>query len=178
MREEDGRNVTVVSLLNQARQGRARQCLTDAATASARKNDVKAMEAYAEAARLQPLNREIRERLAHIAGGRAGQEDAEAARFLSQGAFEEGVAALERAQSLAPSPERAARLEKTQTALEFQKGMEFYNAKQYAQAIFQFQKVLGRDPNHAEAKRHLQYAQKFASDSGTEQVQSRFSMLE
>lgn len=174
----EGQNVTVVSLLNQAKQMRAQQCLELAKSALATGKQSEATLLYQEAIQLQPLVRAYREGLGRVLLGSAASADAEAEILLAQGNLVEGVKALERAQAMTPTPEREKRLERAQVALEFQTGMEHYNTKQYAPAIFQFQKVLARDPEHSEAKRYLQFAQRFAQDTTTEQVQSRFSMLE
>jgi len=56
--------------------------------------------------------------------------------------------------------------------------MAAYNEKRYSEAVFQFKKVLARDPGHAEAKRYLNFAQKFAQDATTESLTDRFSRLE
>ncbi len=174
----DGQNVTVVSLLNQAKQMRAQQSIEQAKSALSTSEQAEATEGYREAVRLQPLVRAYREGLGRVLAGSAASADVSAEALLAQGKLVEGVQALERAQAITPTQERAQRLERAQIALEFQAGMEQYNAKQYAPAVFQFQKVLARDPEHGEAKRYLQFAQRFLQDTTTEQVQSRFSMLE
>jgi tetratricopeptide (TPR) repeat protein len=104
--------------------------------------------------------------------------DAEADRLLAQGDLQAGLAALERAQSVAASRERAQKIGRAQTALEFATGMNAYNEKRYSEAVFQFKKVLAREPAHAEAKRYLNFAQKFAQDATTESLTDRFSRLE
>jgi tetratricopeptide (TPR) repeat protein len=166
-------NVSLVSLLNQARQARAKQCLTQAQDENTDKEAL-----LREAIRLQPTVKAFRESLANLYEREVANDDQAAEALLANGRFEEGIAALERAQAIAPTPARAKRLERAQIALDFETGMELYNAKQYSPAIFQFQKVLSRDPNHAEAKRYLQFSQRFTQDSSTSEVQSRFSMLE
>ena len=104
--------------------------------------------------------------------------DAEADRLLAQGDLAAGLAALERAQSVAASRERSQKIGRAQTALECATGMTAYHEKRYNEAVFQFKKVLARDPAHAEAKRYLNFAQKFAQDATTESLADRFSRLE
>lgn len=132
------------------------------------------LEAIADA----PFLLEARRELAALRARHAAEADTEADRLLAQGDLEAGVAALERAQSHAPTPERAQQLLRAQTAQEFAAGMAHYNEKRYREAIFQFQKVLSRDPEHAEARRYLGYAQKFAQDTHSDTVGDRFSRLE
>ncbi|MBC7526855.1 MAG: PQQ-binding-like beta-propeller repeat protein [Chthonomonadaceae bacterium] len=132
-----------------------------------------------EAIELDPYNFPLRERLISVLTQKALAFDARAEAFLQKGETERGVTELERAQSVEPTAERATRLEHARTAQEFALGMEYYGDKDYTQAVFQFRKVLGRDPDHAEAKRHLQYAQKFQQDvSADNSLSNRFSMLE
>jgi tetratricopeptide (TPR) repeat protein len=137
-----------------------------------------AEKAWLEAIACCPANIEARQALAKLRAYRTQEADAEADRLLAQGDLEAGVAALERAQSVAPTAERAAKLNLAQTAMEFAAGMAAYNEKRYSEAIFQFKKALARDPDHSEAKRYLGYAQKFAKDAATDTLGDRFSRLE
>lgn len=121
---------------------------------------------------------EIRSELAALRVRRSSAADALADEMLAQGKLEEGVAALERAQAVAQTAERAQKLLKAQIAMELAVGMNAYNTKEYREAIFQFKKVLARDPAHAEAKRYLGFAQKFSNDASNENLNDRFSRLE
>ncbi len=132
-----------------------------------------------EALDLDPYNFPLRERYTAALLEKAAVLDAKAEGLIAQGDLSQGVEALEQAQHFYPTPERAAKIERARTAQEFSLGLEYYSAKDYTQAIFQFRKVLGRDPNHAEAKRNLQFAQKFQQDAAADNsLNSRFSMLE
>ena len=102
--------------------------------------------------------------LAALHTRRAESADAEAETLLASEAWEAAVAALERAQSVAPTTERAKKIVQTQTTAEYAAGLALYNEKRYEQAAFQFRKALARDPNHADAKRHMNFALKFAQD--------------
>jgi tetratricopeptide (TPR) repeat protein len=178
MRVVDGRNPTVISLLNQARLERAKQVWQQATTAMAKGDTEGASKAFLEATRLQPLATEPRTQLAQLFAKRAAAADREAENHKARGDWTTAILAMERAQSLHPTPERAAHIVQAQRDFEFEQGMAFYHAKQYPQAIFQFQKVLGQNPNHAEAKKHLQYAQRLAQDTNSDLLQDRFSRLE
>ena len=85
---------------------------------------------------------------------------------------------MERAQTAHPTSERAAKIGRARTALEFSAGMVDYNARRYQEAVFQFKKVLVRDPEHAEARRFLGFAQSFLTDASNNALTDRFNMLE
>ncbi len=178
MHTEAPKNVTILSLLQQANMGLARQWMEHAQYLLTQKDEDGAAKAYTTAIELQPNLREPRERLQELNHERALHADQRAEAFLQQENYPSALSSWEQAQLLVPSPERAAKIEKAQIAFEFATGMENYNLKQYPQAIFQFQKVLARDPEHTAAKRFLQFSQRFTNDTATETVQSRFSMLE
>ncbi len=172
------KHVPILSLLQQASMGLARQWMEHGKSLEKQGDEDGAEHAYKVIVELQPQLREPREGLQRIHKRRVVQADLQADYRLKNSDFEGALTALERAQSLLPAPERAEKITQAQISLEFSVGMENYNQKQYPQAIFQFQKVLAKDSNHAEAKRYLQYAQRFSQDAATETVQSRFSMLE
>lgn len=172
------KHIPILSLLQQANLGLARQWMEHGQSLEKQGDDDGAEHAYKVVVGLQPQLREPRERLQNIHKRRVIHADLQADYRLKNSDFEGVLVALERAQSLIPTAERAEKITQAQISLEFSIGMENYNQKQYPQAIFQFQKVLAKDPNHAEAKRHLQYAQRFTHDTATETVQNRFSMLE
>jgi tetratricopeptide (TPR) repeat protein len=137
-----------------------------------------AEEALRAAVEADPTLIEARLELRLLRARRVEHADAEAERLLAEGQMEAGVAALERAQALAPTPERRDRMGRVYTAMEFAAGMAAYNAKRYQEALFQFKKALHRDPVHAEAKRYLGFAQRFARDAPNDTLNDRFSRLE
>lgn len=110
--------------------------------------------------------------------GQAANADTDADALLSKGDLENGVAALERAQNAHPTSERAAKIGRARIALEFTAGLADYNARRYQEAVFQFKKVLVRDPEHSEARRYLGFAQSFLSDASNNALTDRFNMLE
>lgn len=172
------KHIPVLSLLQQASMGLSKQWMEHGKALEQQGDEDGAEHAYKVVAGLQPQLREPREGLKRIHERRVVQADQQAEERLKKNDFEGALRSLERAQSLLPTKERAEKIAETQISLEFSAGMESYSQKQYPQAIFQFQKVLAKDPDHAEAKRYLQYAQRFSHDAAAETVQSRFSMLE
>jgi tetratricopeptide (TPR) repeat protein len=124
-----------------------------------------------------PHSLEARRRLAGLDARRARQADADAERLIAEQKLEAGLAELERAQQIAASADRAEKIRRAQIDMEFAEGMSAYNDKRYREAVFQFKKVLARDPRHADAKRHLNFAQRFDNDAN-EALNDRFSRLE
>lgn len=171
-------HVAAVTLRAAAGKERARQLLSEAreqiASGSAEAAETALLAAIAHDTHLL----DARTELASLRARRAAEAAEEAERLLAEGDMEAGIAALEQAQKFAPSPELAAKLARAQVAHEFMEGIAHYNAKRYHEAVFQFKKVLARDPNHHEARRHLDYAQTFAQDSATADLNDRFSRLE
>jgi len=98
--------------------------------------------------------------------------------LLKQGSFDEAADALERAQGLRPSPETERRLADALTEQEFAAGRALYDERRYREAIFQFQKVLARKPDHADARRWLGYAESLLKESAAGEIADRFSRLE
>ncbi len=165
--------------LNAARTQRASQLRQQASEYVQAEEDERAEATLREALTLLPFDSlDIRQELAALRTRRAQAADALAEQSAKEGDLEAGVAFLERAQSITPSPDRARQLLDMQIALEFSAGMNAYNAKEYRDAIFQFKKVLARDPSHAEAKRYLGFAQRFSQDASTDSLNDRFSRLE
>lgn len=121
---------------------------------------------------------EPRDLLGAIRSRRSQLELEKAHKFIESGNYKDAIAAYERASALEGLPEIIASLEKAKTQMDFDLGMEHYNQKRYREAIFQFKKVLLRDPTHTESERHLGYAQKFAQDTSAESINDRFSRLE
>ncbi|HLJ56854.1 MAG TPA: hypothetical protein VKT77_17575 [Chthonomonadaceae bacterium] len=123
-----------------------------------------------------PHSLEARRRLASLDARGAQEADAEAERLVATDP-EGSLAALERAQRIAASADRAAKIRQAQIDMEYAQGMKAYGAKRYREAVFQFKKVLARDPDHADAKRQLKFAQRFEQDSN-EALNDRFGRLE
>jgi tetratricopeptide (TPR) repeat protein len=169
----------VVSALAEVRRLRAEQ-LHDQVRAFLRaEQDDQAEETLRLALSVVPFHsRELRQELAALRERRSHSADALADELLTAGKLEEAVSALERAQNANPTSERGQKLLRVQTAMEFAAGMTAYNAKEYREAVFQFKKVLARDPAHSEAKRYLGFSQKFAQDTANETLNDRFSRLE
>jgi tetratricopeptide (TPR) repeat protein len=172
------REPQATALLADVLSGRARQLLAEALRLQNAGNAATAEEVLLEALDADPFCLEARQALSDLRARLCTDADADADRLLAQGDLAAGVAALERAQSAAPTADRAKKLERAQTAMEFAAGMAAYNAKNYPQAIFQFKKVLARDAGHAEARRYLGFAESFAQDASTESLTDRFNRLE
>jgi tetratricopeptide (TPR) repeat protein len=172
------REPQAITLLAEVLTERAEQLRAEANRLRDGGNILAAEEVLLEALAAHPFCETARHTLAELRSQRCAEADAEADRLLAEGKIEAGVAALERAQVAAPTSERAAKLERAQTAMEFAAGMAHYNAKRYQEAIFQFKKVLARDPQHAEARRYLNFSQSFSQDASTEAVSDRFNRLE
>ncbi|HZT43023.1 MAG TPA: hypothetical protein VFA07_12720 [Chthonomonadaceae bacterium] len=169
---------TAVALLEKARWEHGKQRLAAAEQAEAAGDVAAADAALREAIACAPFLVEARRALGTLRTRQAEILDAEAEERLARGEMEAGVAALEKAQAMAPSAARATRLERAQIAREFTAGLDCYNEKRYQEAVFQFKKVLARDPAHAEAQRYLGYAQKFVKDAAEDSQGDRFRYLE
>ena len=169
----------VAATLAEAKKRRVQQLQEQAQAWIEQEQDDQAENALLSALKVSPLaSRDIRMQLGALRSRRSGAADALADALLAEGKLEEGVAALERAQAVNPTIERSQKLLRAQTAMEFGAGMGAYNAKEYREAIFQFKKVLARDPQHAEARRYLGFSQRFAQDTSSETLNDRFSRLE
>ncbi len=131
-----------------------------------------------KAIQLMPDQMEARRLLQEFRAGRAQEADKEAQERLAQGDTQGALACYERAQALAPTTERAQIIAHLQVQMDFELGKQAYDRSRYAEAIFQFRKVLQRDPNHAEAKRYLEFAQRFEQDTLSDTVSNRFRNLE
>ena len=176
---EEPLDTDVAQALRAARVQRSEELMTEAGVQSAAGNGSQAERTLREAIAVAPLGpTPARAALAALYTSHAETADADADRLLAQGELQAGLAALERAQAVAESRERAQKIGRAQTALEFATGMAAYNEKRYSEAVFQFKKVLARDPGHSEAKRYLNFSQKFAQDATTESLADRFSRLE
>ena len=176
---EEPLHIDIAQALRAVRVQRSEELMTEARAQSAAGNGSQAEMKLREAIAVAPIGpTPARIALAALYTHRAETADADADRLLAQGDLQAGLAALERAQAVAESRERAQKIVRAQTALEFTTGMAAYNEKRYSAAVFQFKKVLARDPGHSEAKRYLNFSQKFEQDAATESLTDRFSRLE
>ena len=178
MLEDEPQHPIVIGMLASIRNAWGEHLLGDARNHIARGELIFAEAALREAVATAPYAMEIRRELNDLHSRCAAVDDAEAERLLAVGDLESGLAALERAQDAAPTPERSAMMARAHTALEFAVGMSAYNDKRYREAIFQFKKALARDPDHMEAQRYLGFAERFDLDTSTDTLSDRFSRLE
>ncbi|MCS6777070.1 MAG: hypothetical protein RMJ43_05175 [Chloroherpetonaceae bacterium] len=168
----------LTALLAQARTARAQQLLAGARQQRASGDTEGADRMLREALEIDPFAMEARQELADLRAQICALADAEAERLLAEGHLDAAVATMEQAQTLAPSAERAERLARAQIAMEFATGMEHYHARRYPEAVFQFKKVLARDPGHAEAQRYLNFARSFLQDTSVDVLSDRFRRIE
>jgi tetratricopeptide (TPR) repeat protein len=178
MQQIEPLRAAAVALLEKARSEYSRQRLAAAEQAEAAGDFAAADAALRDAIASAPFLVEARRTLGTLRARQAELLDAEAEDLLARGEMEAGVAALEKAQALAPSPARADRLERAGIDREFAAGLDGYHQKRYQEALFQFKKVLARDPDHVEAKRYLGFAQKFVKDAAEDTLGERFRYLE
>ena len=132
---------------------------------------------FAQGVYCNPYSLDLRREIAGLNHSRAEEGDREADALIAENKIEEAVATLERTQAMEPSEPRASKIRWAQNVLEFKLAMSAYNDKRYREAVFQFKKVLARDPNHSEAKRYLAFAQRFDNDANNA-LNDRFSRLE
>ncbi|MBC7809244.1 MAG: PQQ-binding-like beta-propeller repeat protein [Akkermansiaceae bacterium] len=124
-----------------------------------------------------PLDSASRERLADARFAAATAATADGRKRMAQGAWADSVAAFTEAQKRGASgPEITQLLKQARVGEAMALGNALYNDRQYAPALFQFKKVLRLDPDHAEAKQRIAYAQNFLQDAG--QITERFTRLE
>ena len=124
-----------------------------------------------------PLSLDLRRQYAGLNNRRTDEYDREADRLISAGEIEAALSKMELAQSILPTQSRLSKMNWAQNVIEFNQGMSFYNDKRYREAVFQFKKVLARDPDHADARRQLNFAQRFEIDSN-EALNDRFGRIE
>lgn len=131
---------------------------------------------YLDAIHADPLNAAAREALA---AARRAAADAALQRGKAQVGkreFAAAVASLTEAQARGASgPEVTSLLRTARVGEAMATGLALYQDRQYAAALFQFQKVLRLDPENAEAQQKINYARNFLQDT---QVLDRFSRLE
>ena len=130
---------------------------------------------YAIAA--DPLDSVARERLADARHAAADTAIATGKKHMALGEWEQAIAAFTDAQKRGASGTAITGLLKAARVGEaLALGNALYTDRQYAPALFQFKKVLRLDPDHAEAKQRIAYAQNFLQDAG--QITERFTRLE
>jgi Flp pilus assembly protein TadD len=139
----------------------------DSATAEAR---------FLEAITADPLDASAREALGEARRAAAALALAQGRARIAAGDFAGAIAALTEAQRRGASgPEVTNLLREARVGEAFALGNALYQDRQYAAALFQFKKVLRLDPDNAEARQKIGYAQNFLQDS---QLNDRFSRLE
>lgn len=134
-----------------------------------------ALEVLVSLLNLDPGNTDARSLLAK-AGDQAADRLARGAEEASaSGAFSEAASLWEQVMEHRPSDEARAKLSEARRDEALARGMELYAEKRYAQAAFEFRRVLSLDPGNDEARRHLEYAQDLAGDDS---LLDRFRLLE
>jgi tetratricopeptide (TPR) repeat protein len=134
-----------------------------------------ALAALRELLRFDPRHQAAREQLAatqrRMADQLAAEGDACASRRDLAGALER----WQKASALAPSPELEGRIRRGEIERSLAAGTALYQHGRFAEAAFQFKRVLALDPQHEEARRYLGYSQSAAGES---LISSRFRKLE
>lgn len=128
-----------------------------------------------EILQLDFTNVPARELLGRVEDDLAAKCLADADAALGKGEFAEAVRLLERAAAIRPTSEVRDRIAKARAESAFREGVALYDAKKYPQAAFQFRKVLSVEPENAEARKYLEYAESLRQD---ETIFDRFSKLE
>lgn len=124
-----------------------------------------------------PLDSVAREKLAAARYAAAAAATADGKKQMALGEWADAVAAFTEAQKRSASgPEITQLLKQARVGEAMAIGNALYTDRQYAPALFQFKKVLRLDPDHAEAKQRVAYAQNFLQDAG--QINDRFTRLE
>jgi tetratricopeptide (TPR) repeat protein len=138
-------------------------------------DDEDALRLLSELLRLAPERTDVRRQVAavraRIAQGLAGEGDGRAAGGDLAGAME----LWQRAQLLSDSPELQDRLRRCVVQRSLEAGRRFYEQQRFAEAAFQFKRVLALEPDHEEAIRYLGYTQGAGRDSS---ISTRFQKLE
>ena len=123
-----------------------------------------------------PLNTAARQRLADARHAASESALAHGRALLQTGDFAASVAALTQAQTFGASGlEVTALLRSARAGEAMALGNKLYQDRQYAAALFQFKKALRFDPENADARQKLAYAQNFLQDT---QINERFTRLE
>jgi tetratricopeptide (TPR) repeat protein len=135
-----------------------------------------AIRLFLEAIRIYPLDTSAREGLQQAQREAVAEAIATGKQRLQNGDYAGAVASFTAVQRRGwNSPEIAGLLRRARAAEAFAVGIEYYENRQYAPAIFQFKKSLRFDPDNAEVRRKLAYAQSFQQDT---LLRDRFSRLE
>lgn len=176
--ERDPLDIDAAGRLKELRRSRVESLLRSAGERSGEGRFAEAEAALVSALTIDSGLLDVRRKLRSLSQSAAAQLLDEAKMRARSGELQQAVAALERAQKAWPSEETARLLDEALVALELKQGMEAYNAGQFAQAAFQFRKVLRRDPQNATAARHLRFAERFARGSESDTGSERFKYLE
>lgn len=130
---------------------------------------------YLELLTADPFRTDLRSELDAVraAWSRAQVTDAEVR--LSRGLPEEALTLWRSAYQLHPTAALEARIRVAEIDRMLTSARHLYEADRMTEAAFQFRRILGLDPTHAEARRYLGYAEGRTSDGG---LQDRFSRLE
>ena len=148
---------------------------TEAEGALAADDPAAAAESLARLLELDALDLDGRRRLAEARSAQAAQLLAAGDDQQRSGDPEGALALWRQAVALAATPEIEARLREGEIAQCMALGKALYEDSRQQEAAFQFRKALALDPNHAEARRFLGYAE----DSGRKSlIEDRFSRLE
>jgi tetratricopeptide (TPR) repeat protein len=134
-----------------------------------------ALEEWQSLLALCPKDREAHAAVADLRQRRAAELARQGEERAAAGDLAGAVDHWRQAQALAPGSATAARLRGAEIGQALALGMQFYQARRYPEAAFQFRKVLTLVPDHKEAQRFLGYAQNMRPGSA---VTDRFRHLE
>lgn len=123
---------------------------------------------------------EARSRLLLLRQKLVDKEDDAAAACEAEGDLQGALSALARAQAVIYSNDRAANIERLEVKKLFVTGMAEYDSENYSEAASLFKRVISLQPNHVEATRYLNYAERFAIDASEtkDTMKERFRFLE
>jgi tetratricopeptide (TPR) repeat protein len=131
---------------------------------------------YLEAIEADPLDVSARLLLADARHAAAEGALARGRSLIAVGVFKEAIEALTEArQRGASGPDVNSLLRAAQVGEALEAGNQLYQDRQYAEALFQFKKVLRFDPDNYDALQKVSYAQNFLQDT---QINERFTRLE
>ncbi len=131
---------------------------------------------YLEAIEANPLDTSARTLLADARHAAAENALSQARSLIATGEFTEAIEALTEAQQRGASgPDVTSLLRTARIGEALALGVQLYQDRQYAAALFQFKKVLRLDPDNSEALQKISYAQNFLQDT---QLNERFTRLE
>ncbi|MDX1931668.1 MAG: hypothetical protein SFU56_03600 [Capsulimonadales bacterium] len=172
----DPTDLEIVRCRRELRHRWSTAALTAGREAAAEENNSVAEARFLDAIAADPLNTEAREALAAIRQTAATAAIVKGTSLLRMGQFSEAIAALTEAQRRgAHGSEVTGLLRDARVGEALVAGNALYQDRQYAAALFQFKKVLRLDPDNAEARQKVSYAQNFLQDN---QLNERFSRLE